>query len=363
MHKWSSLMCTAFLLMLCITGLPLIFHSEIDRALGYGVSASAPTQTPAPLADIERAGLAAKPGWVIQYFVWEPDKPGVVTLSMAPQGSTSVYDNENVLIDAVNAQPIAHAQDGGPMDFILTLHGQLFLGPLGPLILGAAAILFLIALISGVIIYAPFARKRAFAHVRLDRSRTTKWLDLHNVAGAVIAAWMLVVGATGLINTWGEYVIQIWQMTELSAFEAPSASATPHARTSELAAIVSAAEARVPDSKPYFVAYPGSLMAREGIFAVYMLGDTALTRFVFQPVLIDAASAQVIATPAPPWYVSTLALSQPLHFGDYGGLGLKIVWALLDLVAIFVLASGLLLTFRPRTERANPDLLAQGAPR
>ena len=25
-HKWTSIVCTAFLLMLCITGLPLIFH-------------------------------------------------------------------------------------------------------------------------------------------------------------------------------------------------------------------------------------------------------------------------------------------------------------------------------------------------
>ncbi|MGJ3629235.1 PepSY domain-containing protein [Sphingomonas sp. MMS24-JH45] len=32
-HKWTSLVCTMFLLMLCLTGLPLIFHDEIDAAL------------------------------------------------------------------------------------------------------------------------------------------------------------------------------------------------------------------------------------------------------------------------------------------------------------------------------------------
>mgnify|MGYP003918295757 CR=1 FL=1 len=37
-HKWTSLACTAFLLMLCLTGLPLIFHDEIDAAMG-GTSA------------------------------------------------------------------------------------------------------------------------------------------------------------------------------------------------------------------------------------------------------------------------------------------------------------------------------------
>ena len=32
-HKWTSLLCTLFLLMLCLTGMPLIFHDEIDSAL------------------------------------------------------------------------------------------------------------------------------------------------------------------------------------------------------------------------------------------------------------------------------------------------------------------------------------------
>ena len=32
-HKWSSLICTLFILMLCLTGLPLIFHDEINAAL------------------------------------------------------------------------------------------------------------------------------------------------------------------------------------------------------------------------------------------------------------------------------------------------------------------------------------------
>ncbi|MOA48772.1 hypothetical protein D3C78_1715640 [compost metagenome] len=44
-----------------------------------------------------------------------------------------------------------------------------------------------------------------------------------------------------------------------------------------------------------------------------------------------------------PLYAKILFISQPLHFGDYGGLPLKIVWALLDVVSIVVLGSGLYL--------------------
>ena len=44
-----------------------------------------------------------------------------------------------------------------------------------------------------------------------------------------------------------------------------------------------------------------------------------------------------------PWYAKAVLLSQPLHFGDYGGLPLKLIWALLDILTIIVLGSGLYL--------------------
>jgi uncharacterized iron-regulated membrane protein len=43
------------------------------------------------------------------------------------------------------------------------------------------------------------------------------------------------------------------------------------------------------------------------------------------------------------WYLRALQVSRPLHFGDYGGLPLKILWALLDLATIIVLGTGVYL--------------------
>jgi uncharacterized iron-regulated membrane protein len=53
--------------------------------------------------------------------------------------------------------------------------------------------------------------------------------------------------------------------------------------------------------------------------------------------------------------VTSLLVSQPLHFGDYGGLPLKIIWALLDVIAIVVLASGLYLWLRKRRPVLGED--------
>ena len=64
----------------------------------------------------------------------------------------------------------------------------------------------------------------------------------------------------------------------------------------------------------------------------------------------------MIATPGLPWYLDVLLLSQPLHFGDYGGIGLKIVWAVLCVATIVLLWSGLILWWRRRHEMPDIDL-------
>ena len=59
--------------------------------------------------------------------------------------------------------------------------------------------------------------------------------------------------------------------------------------------------------------------------------------------LVWALVVALTAARALPWYVTALLVSQPPHFGDYGGLPLKILWAALDVVTILVLVSGLYL--------------------
>jgi hypothetical protein len=72
-------------------------------------------------------------------------------------------------------------------------------------------------------------------------------------------------------------------------------------------------------------------------------------------VLVDARTAEVTAMPQRAWYLTVLQLSQPLHFGDYAGLPMKILWTLLDLVTIVVLGSGVYLWLRRRGPRILPD--------
>ncbi|MFX7844959.1 PepSY-associated TM helix domain-containing protein, partial [Acinetobacter baumannii] len=86
---------------------------------------------------------------------------------------------------------------------------------------------------------------------------------------------------------------------------------------------------------------PGAAFGSPYHYLVWTKGRTALTSRLFTPALVDARTGAFDRSIEMPWYLRALQVSRPLHFGDYGGMPLKIIWALLDLVTIVVLGSGL----------------------
>jgi uncharacterized iron-regulated membrane protein len=107
-----------------------------------------------------------------------------------------------------------------------------------------------------------------------------------------------------------------------------------------------------------FVAFPGGLYSTDHHYAVFLQGATPLTKRLLTVGLVDAVTGELTDIRPMPWYMQALLLSQPLHFGDYGGLPMKILWALLDLVTIVVLGSGVYL-WLARRKRPVRTLMAE----
>ena len=343
-HKWSSLVSTLFLLLLCLTGLPLVFHDEIDDALGYGHHSmeAAPGAPKATFDQIAAAALANDPGKVLQYISWDKDDPRIVLAftNSAPDGAP---DKAVVrAFDAMMAEPLG-LSGTGPMLIVLKLHTDMFAGQPGKLLLGAMGLLFVAAIVSGIVLYWPFMRRLPFGTVRKAKSRRLKWLDWHNLIGITTVSWALVVGATGTINTWAESMLNHWKSTELAAMVAPFAGRPPPTHLASLDRVVANARASAPGMSVSFIAFPGTPFSSSHHFAVFMRGDTTLTARLLKPVLVDGETAATADARELPLYLKALLVSQPLHFGNYGGLMLKLIWAALDLMTIVVLGSGLYL--------------------
>src|SRR5690606_3514030 len=98
-----------------------------------------------------------------------------------------------------------------------------------------------------------------------------------------------------------------------------------------------------PGNNPQFIAFPGGSFSSGHHYAVFFQGATPLTETLLTPALIDAETGVLTDVRPLPIQVQALQMSRPLHFGDYGGLPLKILWAVLDILTIIVLGSGLYL--------------------
>ena len=231
------------------------------------------------------------------------------------------------------------------MDFLLQLHTDMFLGLPGMLFLGAMGVLFVAALVSGVVLYAPFMRKLDFGTLRTQRSARLKWLDWHNLLGITAFAWMAVVGVTGIINALATPLVDHWRngaLAEMTGREAGTAPLPP-SRYGSLDKAMASARAALPRNAPQFIAFPGGAYSTGHHYAVFFQGDTPLTERLLTPALIDAETGRLTDVRPMPISMKALQLSQPLHFGDYGGLPLKLLWAALTLFTIVVLGSGLYL--------------------
>lgn len=345
------------MLLLCLTGLPLIFHHEIGHLTGTEVEApDMPPGTPfASMDDVLATAKARHPQRHVQFIFRDPDETMLWMVSLG-ETPTSDQNNRVVAVDARTAKVLAEPRfDEGFMYVMFKLHVDLFAGLPGTLFLGAMGLLLVAAIVSGIVLYAPFMRRLGFATVRRDRSASVRWLDMHNLLGIVTLVWALAVGITGVINTLGEPVIKLWQFDQMSEMTAPYRNLPPPEKFGSLEQSVRAATAREPDMRLGFIAFPGTSFSSPHHYAIFMRGTEPLTARLFKPVLVDAQTAQITDSRELPWYVKTLLISQPLHFGDYGGMPLKILWALLDIITIIVLWSGLILWWRKRKQSMEPE--------
>ena len=362
-HKWTSLVCTIFLLIICLTGLPLVFHHEIEHWLDDAKPLSdVPASTPpASLDKLVGAARAMYPGEVVDYVYVDPDEPQVY-VGMAKKPGDALVSGHAVRMDGRTGDVLL---DGPPyvddrftfMNVMLALHVDLFAGLAGELFLGFMGLLFCVAIVSGVVLYGPFMKKLEFGTVRAARSTRLKWLDLHNLLGIVTLVWAFVVGVTGVINELSTPLFRLWQSTELPRILEPYKGAGV---PTELASVQGAADTAlkaVPGTVAGFIAFPGNAFGSPHHYIVWMRGDTPLTSRLNTPVLVDGRSGELTTVARMPWYLTALELSRPLHFGDYAGLPLKIIWALLDVITIIVLASGLYLWLARR--RATEARIAE----
>lgn len=366
LHRWTSLVATLPFLILCLTGAVLIFHEEVEALLGEVPQGQAlAADHPPTYSASAEAVLSAYPDERILSIGIDPDHhPGVMLVVTAANGESSFAEANVRFADLATAQPVGDPDPGQTLTgFLLELHAQWFLGPVGELIGALIALLVLISVVSGVFVYAPYVKRIAFGVLRRGRGRRLLQLDLHNFVSTVVLGWLLVVTFTGFLLGFATLALGLWQMTALAEnrarFERLEAVGFRQPPVSLNAVFDSANAAADPGWQVTNVIYPGTEYSTQRHYTVLLTGGEGIEQSLFRVLMVDASSGQVATSLEMPLYFKAILLSEPLHFGDYGGLPLKLLWTACTFMAFFITANGAWLWW-DRRRRRRPS--ASGAP-
>ena len=286
-----------------------IFHSEIDQLTHKPEFIGAVQgNSSASLNDIVEQSKMAKPGWELVFLVWDDEQP-IIRAVMGESMNVSEGTAYFLTFDRrTGKRLLARSPNEGIMFFLLDLHGSLLAGLPGALFLGLMGVLFAVSVISGLVVYAPYMRRLPFSILTLVQPLSLLWKH--------------------------------GQLAEIAAeYQGTALTATVVGPDR----IRDAVFTNVPDADISFMSMPGSPYATPHHYTVALRGNTPLTERLIKLAIVDAETGQLEDIKNTPWYLTMVNLSVPLHFGDYGGLPLKIIWAVLDLITIVVLGSGVYL--------------------
>lgn len=370
LHRWTSLLATLPFLVLCLTGTVLIFHEEIDDALGtVPVAQAAPAALARPLAESIARVLEAHPDERVASTSIDPEHhPGVLLVVTVPNGDAGFENAQLRFADLATGQPIGEPDPGTSLTgFLLELHAQWFLGPVGELIGALIALLVLLSLLSGLVVYAPYVRRVALGIVRRGRDARVLQIDLHNLIGAVVLGWALVVTVTGFLLGFSTLATGLWQASGLKDLRVQAAALAPvdtRRPPVDVDRVFAAARSSADPGWDVVTAiFPGTEFSTPRHYTVLLAGSEGIDQRLFRVAAIDAATGEVSAVVEMPAYIKAITLAEPLHFGDYGGLALKLLWTACTWLTLFITANGAWLWWdrRRRRRRAPTRVGAEAA--
>lgn len=351
-HRWCGLIVSLNVALFAVTGVLLMFHEEIDELLGV-LPESTGGEVKTSLAQAIELASAGTPNSTALWASRDPEHAHLGYVGVAPKGAKLFADSKAVAVDLEQGKRVENLDfEKTFSSMVFQLHAQLLMGPAGALLVGAIGLAFLLSLITGAIIYGPMMVRFRFGTLRKDRALRTLMGDLHKLIGVATFGWNVVVVVTGILLSVGSMLLQFYAATELQQLAAKHGASELVTDFSTVDAAIARAEATSGGRVLQFVALPGSEYASAGHYAIIMHGKQGLDERMLTLALADARDPSKVEHHGFPLYLRALMISQPLHFGDYGGYPLKVVWTLFALLSLGLAVSGVWITLSQRKQRA-----------
>lgn len=336
-HRWVGLAAGIYLCVIGITGAALVFRQDMQAAAYpqfFDIDRrGAPEVDPSV---IFRELQAAYPDYRLSGIDW-PTYRRAMFLAYVSRGDE---------FKTVFAHPVSGQVTGElPFDairWLQELHFNLLGGSAGLRVNGVGAALLLVMCVTGLVIAWPWIRHWTFAGARRRRAPTA-W-DLHGAVGVWLWAFLVLWAVTGAYFAFPQpFRRAVNAVSPLTVFRPPESVAGAVAGASvDPATLIARARTAVPDGRIARFVFP---YGERGTFVIVMAraihGDYDTTdevSFYFDQytgaLLLTRDHARRSAGDG------LMAWIGPAHTGTFGGLTVKVLWAIFALAIPVLFLTG-----------------------
>lgn len=224
-HFYAGIFVIPFLIILAVTGLMMMFLTQVDGRDGEKIAV---TVAGAPLAVSQQAEIAltAVPGSVVEWI--GPKAPDLATVfrirTEAGQRMVAVDPYAGEVMDVWDRR-------AGLYDLADNIHSTLLLGDAGDRIIEIAAGLSLVLVFTGLYMWWPRGDARAAFVPNLKARGRSLWKSLHVVTGVWMSGLLVVFLISGLSWTgvWGGMIVQPWSSFPAEKWDNVPLSDSTHA--------------------------------------------------------------------------------------------------------------------------------------
>lgn len=297
-----------------------------------------------------------------------PENPARISWETGGRGADE-HAPRKTYYAALAADGTLRVEESGPSSvaqFVDVLHQQVglpFDHEVAMPIVGMIALLYAIALVSGVIVLLPSLIKDLFA-MRVGKNAKRMWLDMHNVLGIFSLPFHVVMALTAVVFAFHDQFYDAQGATFARAPERPAASAPPlpadRAADTPIplmapAAVVAKLAKDLPDFEVHALAYG---KGRDGAPSLRVMGADpryGLRGPTYTLAMLDPATGEITDADYLPgrqdgWGAAITSFFA-LHFGNFGGNAVRWMYVLLGLAGAFLFYTGNLLWVESRRRK------------
>jgi uncharacterized iron-regulated membrane protein len=360
-HHWAGLYAGIVIGILSLTGALAVFIPEIDalivkyhyQARSSGMEAGEPQFSNA--IDSLTRRFPAYNSLAIRL----PEKHDHVVLVdlivRPPDGDLLRY---NFFVDAGADRIIGQRNHQNSLaNYLRQMHVRLYEGNWGRQLVGIGGLALLVLAVTGLLIYGNFMKKQSWPHVRKKMSMRIVMADWHKLFGISALAFNFVIAFTGAWLGLQPWLMRWFDIKTPNAYQA-SVVMEPEADKAisvDWAEAFAAIRREFPELTPSDIVPSsngsGTITVRgniEGLVYERNINTLVLSKVTYRPLFKYDIRQK-------PFSHKLYFVQEALHFGDFGGLLLKVVYAFLGLASGFLSISGFVV-YLCRRKKKHPEL-------